>query len=313
MEAKRPNEEGHVHPITGRVAITIAQERNRPDPDRPAYWLNPSAEAMGLECWRLIDSIDQHVDGGRADVWFEDGGMLTVHETECIYITRKEAAQMRQVQHAGRVQLAHARRNRVYVAGPMSGMPGHNFPAFNAAADSLRAQGWHVENPAEHGEVDGATWADYMHCDVAMLASCSAIHLLPGWSKSRGATLEAYIAAALGMQFQYAEGAEPALPAAVHEAVAGVLVELRRALAKFPTWPTDPLHAIAVVNEEVGELNKELLQLTYEPHKVKPEGVHTEAVQSAAMTLRFLASMGRYEFRECVQHSQAVAIAGGAL
>ncbi|MDR6152156.1 hypothetical protein QF021_000245 [Acidovorax delafieldii] len=213
----------------------------------------------------------------------------------------------------GRVQLAQARRNRVYVAGPMSGMPGHNFPAFNAAADALRAQGWHVENPAEHGEVAGATWADYMHCDVAMLASCSAIHLLPGWSKSRGATLEAYIAAALGMQFQYAEGAEPALPTAVHEAVAGVLLELRRALAKFPTWPTDPLHAIAVVNEEVGELNKELLQLTYEPHKVKPEGVHTEAVQSAAMTLRFLASMGRYEFRECVQHSQAVAIGGGAL
>ena len=212
----------------------------------------------------------------------------------------------KQLTQAGRVQLARARRNRVYVAGPMSGMPGHNFPAFNAAADSLRAQGRHVENPAEHGEVDGATWADYMHCDVAMLASCSAIHLLPGWSKSRGATLEAYIAAALGMQFQYAEGAEPALPAAVHEAVAGVLVELRRALAKFPTWPTDPLHAIAVVNEEVGELNKELLQLTYEPHKVKPEGVHTEAVQSAAMTLRFLASMGRYEFRECVQHSQAV-------
>ena len=151
----------------------------------------------------------------------------------------------KQLTQAGRVQLARARRNRVYVAGPMSGMPGHNFPAFNAAADSLRAQGWHVENPAEHGEVDGATWADYMHCDVAMLASCSALHLLPGWTKSRGATLEAYMAAALGMQFQYAEGAEPALPAAVHEAVAGVLVELRRALAKFPTWPTDPLHAIA--------------------------------------------------------------------
>ena len=87
--------------------------------------------------------------------------------------------------------------------------------------------------------------------------------------------------------------------------------DLRRAMAKFPTWPTDPLHAIAVVNEEVGELNKELLQLTYEPHKVKPEGVHTEAVQSAAMALRFLASLARYEFRECVQHSQAVAMGGG--
>ena len=72
------------------------------------------------------------------------------------------------------------------------------------------------------------------------------------------------------------------------------------------------MHAIAVVNEEVGELNKEQKQLTDEPHMVKPDGVHTEAVQSAAMTLRFLASMGLYEFRECVQHSQAVAAAGVA-
>ena len=133
------------------------------------------------------------------------------------------------VNAAARVVPAEARRNRVYVAGPMSGMPGHNFPAFNAAAAALRAQGWQVENPADHGVVDGATWADYMHSDVCMLASCGAIHLLPGWSKSRGASLEAHIAASLGMQFQYAEGAEPALPVAVHEAVAIVLGELRGA------------------------------------------------------------------------------------
>lgn len=207
---------------------------------------------------------------------------------------------------ANTVQSATARQNRVYIAGPMSGMPGHNFPAFNAAAASLRAQGWQVENPADHGVVDGATWADYMHSDVRMLASCGAIHLLPGWSNSRGASLEAHIAASLGMQFQYAEGAEAALPAVVHEAVTQVLGELRRAMVKFPTWPTDPLHAVGVLNEEVGELNKELLQLTYEPHKVTRESVHTEAMQSAAMTLRFLASMGRYEFRPCQQHVQAV-------
>ena len=215
-------------------------------------------------------------------------------------------------QKKGRLQLAAARQNRVYVAGPMSGMPSHNFPAFNAAADALRAQGWHVENPADHGVVNGVTWADYMHADVCMLASCGAIYLLPGWSKSRGASLEAHIAAALGMQFLYAEGAELPLPVAVHMAVAEVLRELRRAMEKFPTWPTDPLHAIAVVNEEVGELNKELLQLTYEPQKVKPEGVRTEAVQSAAMSLRFLASLGRYEFRECVQHEQTTVIGQGA-
>lgn len=213
---------------------------------------------------------------------------------------------------AGRLIQPAARANRVYVAGPMTGIPGHNFPAFNAAAAALRAAGWHVENPADHGDVPGASWADYMHSDVCMLASCSAIHLLPGWSKSRGAVLEAHIAQALGMQFQYAEGAEPALPAAVHDAVAHVLGELRRAMAKFPTWPTDPLHAVGVLNEEVGELNKELLQLTYEPHKVTRDSVHVEAMQSAAMSLRFLASMGRYEFRPCEQHMQAQAVEGAA-
>lgn len=200
---------------------------------------------------------------------------------------------------------------RIYIAGPMSGLPELNFPAFHAAAASLRAQGHHVENPAEINADPKAQWLDCMRMDVARLVTCDAVLMLPGWSKSRGASLEAHIAAALGMQFQYADGAEPALPVAVHDAVAIVLGELRRAMAKFPTWPTDPLHAVGVLNEEVGELNKELLQLTYEPHKVTRESVHTEAVQSAAMALRFLASLARYEFRECVQHSQAVAMGGG--
>ena len=43
--------------------------------------------------------------------------------------------------------------------------------------------------------------------------------------------------------------------------------EITRAVVKFPTWPTDPLHAVAVLNEEVGELNKALLQMTYERDK----------------------------------------------
>ena len=31
-----------------------------------------------------------------------------------------------------------------------------------------------------------------------------------------------------------------------------VLAELNRATTKFPTWPTDPLHALAVLGEEFG-------------------------------------------------------------
>lgn len=83
-----------------------------------------------------------------------------------------------------------------------------------------------------------------------------------------------------------------------------VCAEVDRATAKFPTWPTDALHAVAVVAEEMGELQKEVLQMTYEPHKSTPESVRKEAVQLAAMSLRFLMSLDRYEYAPRPQHSQ---------
>jgi Domain of unknown function (DUF4406) len=107
-----------------------------------------------------------------------------------------------------RVQLASSRENRIYVAGPMTGLPEFNFPAFHSATAELRGQGLQVVNPAEHGIVEAAEWADYLHFDLGRLASCSAIYLLPGWSKSRGAALEAVCAHTLGMHLRYAESAE---------------------------------------------------------------------------------------------------------
>ena len=81
-----------------------------------------------------------------------------------------------------------------------------------------------------------------------------------------------------------------------------ISVEIGKAQSKFPTWPTDPLHAIGVVNEEVGELNKELLQLTYEPHKGNQAAVFEEAVQAAAMAVRFLMSIEAYDYKAGKQH-----------
>lgn len=106
------------------------------------------------------------------------------------------------------VHLRADRRRRVYVAGPMTGLPASNFPAFNARSAELRAAGWHVENPAEHGHIDGAVWADYLRWDISRIATCGSIHLLPGWSKSKGATLEVFIAWVLGMEIQLGVGAE---------------------------------------------------------------------------------------------------------
>jgi hypothetical protein len=85
---------------------------------------------------------------------------------------------------------------------------------------------------------------------------------------------------------------------------AAALAELNRAVQKFPTWPTDPLHAVAVLGEEFGELTKAVLQSVYEPHKVKPGDVQTETVQVAAMALRFLRSLHSYEFTPGAQHEQ---------
>ena len=99
----------------------------------------------------------------------------------------------------------------------------------------------------------------------------------------------------------YFDTAPQAQPA---DAVDVVLDEVRRAKCKFPTWPTDPLHALAVPGEEFGELTKDMLQLTYEPHKTSRENVRTEAIQTAAMALRLVMSIDRYMYQPGEQHSQ---------
>lgn len=103
----------------------------------------------------------------------------------------------------------------------------------------------------------------------------------------------------------YYAAPEGGFPASSGSAVfAEIVAEVERATAKFPTWPTDALHAVGVVAEEMGELQKEVMQLTYEPHKSTPETVRKEAVQLAAMSLRFLMSLDRYAYEPRPQHSQ---------
>jgi hypothetical protein len=98
------------------------------------------------------------------------------------------------------VTLAAARANRLYLAGPMTGFEDFNFPTFNKMAAELRARGYVVENPAEHGVVEGADWADYMAYDLTRLGLCGQVAVLPGWENSKGARLEVHIARELGMK-----------------------------------------------------------------------------------------------------------------
>jgi len=89
---------------------------------------------------------------------------------------------------------------RIYIAGPMTGIPEHNYPAFATAAAHLRALGHDAVSPAEINDgLEAEGWAACMRRDLAQLATCDAIWMLPGHERSRGATLELTIARALGM------------------------------------------------------------------------------------------------------------------
>lgn len=83
-----------------------------------------------------------------------------------------------------------------------------------------------------------------------------------------------------------------------------IVGELRRARAKFPTWPDDPIHAAAIVAEECGELQKAVLQCVYEPQRCGLDDVKGEAIQTAAMAIRFLTSMDRYNMQASSHHRQ---------
>lgn len=96
---------------------------------------------------------------------------------------------------------------RLYLAGPMTGLPELNFPAFHAAAAKLRAKGYEVVNPAEVNPDPNMRWVDAMRADIPELCKCEAIAMLPGWQKSRGARLEAHIANELGLRMVFLEGA----------------------------------------------------------------------------------------------------------
>jgi hypothetical protein len=77
--------------------------------------------------------------------------------------------------------------------------------------------------------------------------------------------------------------------------VSEIFKELRRAENKFPVFPSDPIHASAILAEECGELQQACLQWTYEGGE--SQHVIDEAVQCAAMSLRFLFNVDNMKTR----------------
>lgn len=90
---------------------------------------------------------------------------------------------------------------KVYIIGPMSGLPAHNRDAFFAAAKKLNDLGMTVLNPAVLP--DGLTERDYMSICLPMLMAADSVHVLAGSDFSKGAKTEQTLAVKLGMDITH--------------------------------------------------------------------------------------------------------------
>jgi hypothetical protein len=89
---------------------------------------------------------------------------------------------------------------KIYISGPISGMPDGNVPAFIQARAALRSLRYQVRIPFDNKLTHDHTWEQHMRADIKMLMDCNAVCMLPGWENSRGANIERQLAVSLGMQ-----------------------------------------------------------------------------------------------------------------
>ena len=90
---------------------------------------------------------------------------------------------------------------KIYIAGPMTGLPDYNRPEFNKLAKKFKGLGYVVLNPAVLP--DGLEYREYMAITLKMVEVCDIVALLPGWENSKGAQLEKHHAEVWGKLIEY--------------------------------------------------------------------------------------------------------------
>ncbi len=111
---------------------------------------------------------------------------------------------------------------KVYLAGPMTGLPRWNFDAFAEAAAWLRARGAVVTSPHEIDLADGfdpdSDGADFdlrraLERDVEAVLAADVVALLPGWETSPGVMVEVLTAEGASIPYAPLSVFREALPA----------------------------------------------------------------------------------------------------
>ena len=93
---------------------------------------------------------------------------------------------------------------RVYISGPMTGLPDMNRNIFQLCEELLRKAGHDPINPHKLDHPD----QDYFMClrrDIKALMSCEMLIFIPGSHESRGANIEIRLASQVGIPVHDAE------------------------------------------------------------------------------------------------------------
>ena len=106
------------------------------------------------------------------------------------------------------------KKEKIYIAGPMTGYEDFNFPAFAKAKIELEKKGYIVISPHEisielserlHVALNSLPKTMYMRYDLIQLLGCDCIYMLKNWEKSEGANAEFVVAQAIGLEILYEE------------------------------------------------------------------------------------------------------------
>jgi hypothetical protein len=94
---------------------------------------------------------------------------------------------------------------KIYISGPVTGIPDGNKPEFDKIAARLMLAGARYFNPQDILAPPASMtdkeeiWRYYMRRCVKEIPDCTQIWMLPGWERSRGACWERNIAEMLGL------------------------------------------------------------------------------------------------------------------
>lgn len=87
---------------------------------------------------------------------------------------------------------------KVYIMGPMTGLPNFNREAFFEKAKELTGLGYTAIHTADMP--NGLEYDDYIKESLNRLSKCDAYVKLPGWEKSNGVKIELAEASKLGIK-----------------------------------------------------------------------------------------------------------------